>query len=205
MPALALADAALAGAPPPPQETGAPKLSTVLVGSVTGGSEELAGLIRELAMPYLLVMALFALIERRRGEAIAFALALAVDAAALALHAHAAIALETARDLVSPSWVALGGWAFALRTAQWNAMVPVLGPWVTAVIVPLALVGTAGWRTREGLRLTVLLVGCLGGFLIVGRPDNYYWGLMTAPMIGIGLALAPSALVQLWRRAVSRG
>jgi len=51
MPALALADAALAGAPPPPQETGAPKLSTVLVGSVTGGSEELAGLIRE-ALPF---------------------------------------------------------------------------------------------------------------------------------------------------------
>jgi hypothetical protein len=161
----------------------------------------LAALIRELAMPYLLVMVLFAAYERKRGEAIAFALALLVSIGALAWHATAVTTLVTSHDLASPGWIRMGGWPFVLATAQWNAIVVLVGAWSAAVIVPVALVGAGGRRDWRELRLFVLLAGYCLGFLVVGRPQNSYWGMVTAPLFGVALGLAPAALVDIWRRA----
>ncbi len=71
----------------------------------------LAGMIRELATPYL--VASCALAERRRAVAAAFALALAACLAALALHA-ATVAVADARH-GAPGWVTFGGWRFAVH------------------------------------------------------------------------------------------
>jgi hypothetical protein len=154
----------------------------------------LAALIRELAIPYLVVMAVFALIERRRGEAFAFGLALVAVLIALKLHAADVISLTSSRDLASPGWVAFGGWGFVLQTTRWSLLVI---PWVGAAIAPLALLGAAGWRDATGLRLFGLLAGYAAGFLVLGRPENVYWGLMTTPLIGVGLCMAPDALADL--------
>jgi hypothetical protein len=164
----------------------------------------LAALVRELAMPYLLVMALIAAMERRRTESIAFALTLALALAALAWHAHQVMALTNPGDMASPGWLSLGGWFFVLATVKWNAIVAVIGAWSAAIIFPLAIVGAGGWRGGGGLRLLTLLVGYALGFMVLGRPENRYWGLMTAPLVGIGLALAPWALIDLSRRALAR-
>ncbi|MGH7023760.1 MAG: hypothetical protein ACREEB_09235 [Caulobacteraceae bacterium] len=159
----------------------------------------LAALIRELALPYLIVMAGSALMERRRIEAVSFAAAFVIAIGALALHAQAAIALENSHDSASPTWLALGGWPFLLATAKWNVMTVVVGGWLTAALVPLAVIGAAS-RTEDP-RLLVLVAGYSAGFLIVGRPENYYWGLVIAPLMGVGLALAPAALIELGRAA----
>jgi hypothetical protein len=168
----------------------------------------LAALIRELAMPYLLVMALAALAERRRNEAVAFALALGVSIAALAWHAQGVLALTTAHDLASPGWLKFGGWPFVMATAKWNLLVilggALAGAAVSAVLVPLALAGAAGRRDGLGLRLALLLGGYTLGFMAIGRPENSYWGLLTMPLLAVGLCLAPMALVDLTRRAANR-
>jgi hypothetical protein len=161
-----------------------------------------AAVIRELAMPYLLVMVALALAERRRGEAMAFSAALAISLAALGLHAAAVTALTTAHDLASPGWVKLGGWPFVMATAQWNLLALLLGKGAAAVIVPAALIGALAWTDATGLRLAALLIGYTLGFMVIGQPNDFGWGFVVAPLIGVGLALAPLAVADLTRRAL---
>lgn len=157
-----------------------------------------AALIRELAMPYLVVMSLFAARERRWTEAAAFALALAASLAVLDMHAQAVISRTTPQDLAAPSWLALGGWPFVLKTSSWMLMVV---PWIGAAVVPLALLGAAAWRDSAGIRLLALLAGYILGFMAIGRPENFYWGLVTAPLLAVGVCFAPMALSDLVGRA----
>lgn len=163
----------------------------------------LAAVIRELAMPYLLVMAVLALAERRRGEALAFGAALAISLAALGLHAAAVLSLTTPRDLASPGWVKLGGWPFVMATAQWNLLALLLGKTAAAVIVPGALAGVLARTDAVGLRLAALVIGYTLGFMAVGQPNDFGWGFVVAPLIGVGLALAPLAVADLTRRALT--
>jgi hypothetical protein len=161
------------------------------------------GLIRELAIPYSLVMAIVASSERRWKEATAFATAAALALAALAWHAEALRGLITPADLASQGWVRLGGWPFILATSGWNLAPLLFGRWVAAVVAPLALIGAMGWKGPAGVRLAALLIGYTLGFLVIGRPENAYWGLMVAPLAAVGLCLAPTAVLDLLRR--SRG
>jgi hypothetical protein len=163
----------------------------------------IAALVRELALPYLAVMALLAVAERRRNESIAFSAALALALAALAWHAHQVMALTRPTDHSAPGWVEWAGWGFVLLAARWNLIVLALGLWAAALIVPLALAGAAGRRDGLGLRLAVLLIGYSLGFMAIGRPSNYYWGLVTAPLLCVGLAMAPRALADLARRVAA--
>jgi hypothetical protein len=163
----------------------------------------LAALIRELAMPYLLVMAALALAERRRGEAVAFALALAASLAALAVHAWQVMSLTGPHDLASPGWVKFGGWGFVMATAQWNLAAVLLGKAFAAVVVPLALLGAAARKDGLGLRLSALLAGYTLGFMVVGQPNDFGWGFVVAPLVGVGLTVAPLALGQLGRSALT--
>jgi len=163
----------------------------------------LAALIRELAMPYLLVMAALALVERRRGEALAFGLALAASLAALAAHAWQVLSLTTPHDLASPGWVKFGGWAFVMATAQWNLLALLLGKAFTAVIVPLALLGAAARKDGLGLRLAALTGGYTLGFLVVGQPNDFGWGFVVAPLMAVCLTLSPLALRSLGRSALT--
>lgn len=160
----------------------------------------LAALIRELAMPYLLVMAVAALVEKRRGEALAFAAALAVAIAALVWHGLAATPLLTATDPRSPGWLAVSGWPFVVATARWNFIALRAGPWVAAILLPLALLGAAGLKNGLGLRLLALLAGYAAGFFFIGRPDNYYWGLIIAPILAVALCFSARAVGDLLGR-----
>ena len=160
----------------------------------------LAALVRELALPYLLVMGLFAVVEQRRAEAAAFAAALLIALGALALHAHAVMAMVGPNELASSGWVKLGGWAFVLSTVQ-NLAVLMTGLWMAALLLPMALLGAIGWKNPIGARLTMLLMGYGLGFMVIGRPVNSYWGIMTAPLMAVALCLAPAALHDLCGRS----
>ncbi len=164
----------------------------------------LAALIRELAMPYLALMAVLALTERRWREAGAFGVALMIALTALAAHAHAVHLLTNAQDMASPGWLKAGGWRFVLSTGQWNMFVVAAGPWLAAVLIPLSLLGAAAWAGPTGLRLTLLLAGYVFGFMLIGRPSNLYWGLVIAPLAGLALGFAPLGLWALGRRILGR-
>ncbi len=164
----------------------------------------LVALIRELAMPYLAVMAVIALMERRRWEALAFAGALAISLGALALHAQALTGLVRPDDLKSPGWVKFGGWNFILATTKWNLIAIAAGKWIAVILAPLALLGSLRFKGPFGLRLAAILFGYASGFMIIGRPENDYWGMLILPMSSIGLAISPWALIDLGKRLIAK-
>lgn len=148
---------------------------------------------RELALIYPAAMLAAALYEGRRREAAAWGGAILVWAAALA--GHAALASAQIRpDDAAHSWAAVGGWPFILSTVRWNAALAFAPGWTAALAAPLALLGLASWSGPTGLRAALAAGGWIGAFLVLGRPDNHYWGLMYAPLLALGLVFAGPAL-----------
>src|SRR6266702_1854315 len=161
----------------------------------------LACLIREIAVPYLLVMAGFALYERRWKQLVAWCGAIILFAALISAHILLAGKLHKPGDLVSSSWLAFGGWDFIIATAKWNIFLHVLPSPLIALALCLGVIGLAGARDDRARRATVVVTGYLIAFLVVGRPDNYYWGILYAPLLPVGFLLAPHALRDLFRSA----
>ena len=163
-----------------------------------------ACLIREIATPYLLVMAGFALFEKRWTQALAWLGAVLLVGSAFALHLHAAAGLHRPGDFVSPGWFGFHGWDFAIATAKWNIVLHEFPYPLIALALCLSVAGLAGAQDGRARRAAVIVAGYLTGFLVVGRPDNYYWGVLYAPLVPVGLLLAPAALRDLLRNAFAR-
>jgi len=164
----------------------------------------LACFIREIATPYLFVMAAFALYERRWTQAAAWIGAALLVAAAFALHIHSAAGLHRPGDFVSPGWIGFYGWDFAIATAKWNIFLHALPYPLIALALCLGVIGLAGAQDERARRAAVIVAGYLTGLLVVGRPDNYYWGILYAPLLPVGFLLAPAALRDLVRNAIAR-
>jgi hypothetical protein len=143
--------------------------------------------LRELAAPFVLAMGAMALRERRPGEAVAWAFGLVGFAIALAVHAGLVAPLVRPGDPASPGWLALGGWKRVLTFMKWNGVLFTAPNWPAAVLAPLVLLGLAGAGGPLADRIALVVVGYTCAFMIVGRTDNAYWGLMIAPIWPIGL------------------
>jgi hypothetical protein len=161
----------------------------------------LACLIREIAAPYLLVMAIFAFREKRRAEFAAWGGAALLFAAAFAIHLRIADTLYRPGDIISASWLGFGGWNFAIASAKWNILLHPLPYPIIALAICLGVIGLSGARDRRAHRAAVLVVGYLAGLMVVGRPDNYYWGILYAPLLPMGWVLLPAAASDLLRSA----
>ena len=159
-----------------------------------------AALIRELALPFLLLMACAAAWEKKWQEGVSWAAAILLVGGAMMLHAQALSQLVTALDLSSQGWRGLGGWTFYLSTM--TIMTPLsIGPaWLARLLIPLALFGWLGWRSPLALRVAGLLIGYGILLAVFSRPDTFYWGLMMTPLLLIGLAFAPLMIVRLIRQ-----
>jgi hypothetical protein len=156
-----------------------------------------ASMIRELAAPMLAVMAVAAWHDGARTEAAAWCAALASFAVALGIHAATVTTMTNAGDMTSPGWSAFGGWAFVLAVARNCTGFAELPSAIIPVVVPLALLGWAGWRSATGLRGGLYVSGMIAAFTLFGRPDNVYWGVMLMALLPLGLAFAPRALIDL--------
>ncbi len=162
-------------------------------------------LFRELAAPYCLLCVVLAA-RRRRGKELAVWLAgFVVYGLFYALHVRHVLTLIHADDLDHVhGWIRFGGTGFVISTAQMNAYLLLLPQWVTALCVPLTLLGAASWNTPAGERLGLTLAGYLVGLSIVGQDFNQYWGSMIAPLFCLAAARFPAALCDL-RRALRSG
>ena len=65
-----------------------------------------------------------------------------------------------------------------------------LPQWVTALLLPLAVLGFAGWNTPTGLRAGITVCVFLTMFAFFGMPINQYWGSLIAPLLCLGAAQA---------------
>lgn len=155
-----------------------------------------AALLRELALPYLAAMVLAAALERRREEALGWAAAATTAIAALAAHAGAVAAVLRPDDAVSQGWIRAGGWSFDLAMARATTPLALVPAATATFFVPLALYGWANAPGDYARRVTLTLVTLLAPTLLIGRPENSYWGLMLAPVWLAGLPLALPAIAR---------
>ncbi len=157
----------------------------------------LALFIRELALPYVLIMFALAWKQGRREETLGWLAGLTLFSMALTWHASIVSQLLTPLDQVNESWVQFGGWPFVLSTGNWNAFLLAAPHWVVAVVLPLALLGIVGWNGAAGFRGALTLGAYCAAYLIAGRANNAYWGMMYAPLVSIGLLYALPSIIDL--------
>lgn len=164
----------------------------------------LAMTVREIALPFMFVMAFLAWRERRARETIQWVAATAVFLIGYAIHAVLVLAHTTGADPESQGWFTGGGLPFALSTVREPTVLSSLPFWVVAVVVPLSLLGWASLSGGFATRVFFIVSAFLTIFMVIGRPENWYWGILYAPLIGGGLAFAPFALwtlsTQLWEQ-----
>jgi hypothetical protein len=163
-----------------------------------------AVVVRELAAPYCVICLVLALGERRWRELLAWSIGLAAYLAFYAWHAHHVLSLMEAGDHAHPNgWLQFGGAPFVIAVSQMNAYLLLLPQWVSAIYLPLAMLGFAGWNTATGVRAGLTASAFVILFAFIGQPFNQYWGSMVAPLLTLGVAQAPIAIADLIRR--SRG
>ena len=169
------------------------------VASVLAGL--VAGILRELAIPFLGLMSVLALSEQRRWESAAFFSAMLVALALLAEHGLKVSALASPQDMASQGWVRFGGLAFVLKAINLNIASSAFGLWLAAVLAPLCLLGACSWEEATARRLFATLSAYLLAFSIIGRPENDYWGFLIAPLVGLCAGAGPLAVARLLRTA----
>lgn len=153
--------------------------------------------VRELAVVPVGVMLVLCLNGRRWGEAGLLLAGLAAYAVYFAWHAQMVAVSVGADGVAGPSWLYWGGAGFILMTAGFNGLFLLAPLWVSALVLPLGVLGLAHWRA--GLPMLVTVAAYLTIFAVGGRPFNAYWGALYMPMVTVGLVFAPAALTALWR------
>ena len=142
--------------------------------------------IRELALPYVVVMAAVAWWDTRRSEALAWAGVALLFAGFWAWHAAEVLSVMPAHGLQT-EWIVLGGWPFVLAATHTSVfLIPLKDQWVAAATVPIAWAGFWYWPGALGWRLALTVTGYFALFMIAGRPDNWYWGFLVAPLLPLG-------------------
>lgn len=168
-----------------------------------GFAAGLAALVlRELAAPYCLLCMALAMRERRYRELAAWCVGLALYAGYYAIHLAHVLPLIHADDVAhAHGWLRFGAAGFVLSTAQMNVFLLLLPQWVTAIYLAVALVGFASWRTAAGEWIALTAAIYVAAFSIFGQPFNQYWGSLIAPLLCLGAARGPGAIVELWHQS----
>jgi hypothetical protein len=156
-----------------------------------------AVLIRELALPFILLMGAFAVWRRQWLQASAWVAAVGMFAVYMAFHAANVAGVVNPTDMASPGWGNLAGWPFFVLSMHGATSLRIMPEWVAPLIVPITMLGWIGWRSATGAFGCLLFSGYALLFGILGRPDNWYWGLLIAPMFVLGLLHLPRSLSDL--------
>ena len=157
--------------------------------------------VRETALPFVLLMGAWALWHRRWREGAAWALLVAAFAVALSIHVHLAEAQIRPGDPLSPSWLVMGGLQGFLYKVINSSSLNMLPTVIAGPAVILALFGWTGWKSAMGNFASLLTFGYALAFMIAGRDNNFYWGVIITPILFIGMAVTPFAMTSLWHRA----
>lgn len=154
----------------------------------------IAMLVRETAALYVGIMGFLAFAEGARGESHAWGATLAVLAGVVAVHAHAVAGVVQPTDPASPGWTGMLGFGFFVQTVQLSTALLLAPAWLAAPLVGLALFGWATWVHPLAIRALTVFAGYAALLGLFGRADTFYWGLMIAPVLLVGLAFAPDGI-----------
>jgi hypothetical protein len=146
-------------------------------------------IIRELTVPYVFLMFLFSIIERRKKEAFLWGITIILFSIIFVFHYWMVKASMTGNEFAQPkSWLALGGVPFVIGTAKVSPFFILLPTWLVAILFPLAVIGLFAWdKVYLGLRTAATVSLYAFSFLFIGLPYNKYWGMMFAFICPLGL------------------
>lgn len=153
--------------------------------------------VREMALPFMLLWAVFAASERRWREFAAVAGVIVLFAAGMALHAQAVAAHQLPGDMVSPGWTGFQGPALPLFGIVTVTLLQTLPAWLAGPLAVLPLLGWLALGSRLGLFATLWFAGYALAVALFARQENFYWLALMIPAYGAGLALVPRALADL--------
>ncbi len=132
--------------------------------------------------------------EKLRPEVLAWSLGVVAYVVYFSIHAATVLSRILPGDVSNPvSWIQFGGVKLLVTTSSMGALAA-LPPWVTALYLPAALLGLAGWKDPVALRVSATVAAYLGIFAVVGLPVNIYWGAMYAPLLTFGVAWSVPAV-----------
>jgi hypothetical protein len=158
-------------------------------------------LIRELALPFILVMLMLSLHERKYKEAFIWTSGIALFIFMMVIHA------SHIKDYVQPDnvyaftqWITLGGWKFVLETSSMHPYLFLAPDWFIAVVVPFTLLGLLGWKgplvSRIGLTIGIYVLI----FLFIGQHFNRYWGVLYVNLLPLGMLYMPEVIDELFKK-----
>ena len=161
------------------------------------GIGAIAMLIRETSALYVGTMVVFAWLEGDRKEATGWAAGVALLAVVVAAHAHAVSQVVLPLDQASPGWAGMLGFGFFVKAMTLSTALRLAPMWLSALLVGWTLFGWAAWRDLTGVRALATFAIYAALIALFGRVDTFYWGLMVAPALLIGLAFAPDGMKDL--------
>ncbi len=160
-----------------------------------------AVIIRESALPFLLMMACLAAYEKRWSEVYGWLAALLLFAGLYWLHANAVQSVALPSDLHSPGWSSRGGPSLLISILRGVTPFIFLPQAAGGAVAVLCLFGWLSWPSAVGLRVSGMLLGYAMMVMIFARPNQSYWITMLEPLFLAGLAFVPMAVGDLMRQA----
>ena len=154
---------------------------------------------RETALPFVMLMMALALVQRRWSESIGWLAALGAEGGYLAWHAARVAEVVTPDDPASQGWLLWGGWRYAYDFLSKSSPLRMVPAFVAQILIALTLFGWLAWRHSAGLVAFLLICGYAVLFMIAGRPENFYWGMLVGPILLGGIAFVPRGLRDLWK------
>jgi hypothetical protein len=147
-------------------------------------------LVRELALPFCLVMALRHWLGRRWKLALAWTGGIGLFAVYYLWHLARIHEQWTLGGISGgggiSQWLRLGGLGFVLRTLRMNGWLFAAPAWLLWLYVVLAAYGLGRGRNATAQAAGWAFALYMLAFAVVGRPENLYWGLVPAPLVALG-------------------
>lgn len=153
----------------------------------TGMLVFLALAIRETALPFVVVLATVAWLTGYRRTALHASAAIGLVGLCYLAHVMAIAGILRPDDLVSPGWLGMQGWPLVIRAVQWNLLFAAMPVALVALILPAVMAALATAQSPEAVVGSLTTAIFALALTVVGRSDNYYWGIMISPYLLIGL------------------
>lgn len=153
-----------------------------------------AMLIRETALLYVAVMALFAWSEGQRRETLGWLGAVLIFAVVLAAHAHAVALVTGPLDRASQDWDGVQELGFYVRLATMASALDLVPQWAASILLATAAFGWIAWRDPLATRACATLGGYAVILALVGPEDALHAILIAAPVLLVGIVFATDGL-----------
>lgn len=153
-----------------------------------------AMLIRETALLYVAIMAGFAWVEGQRRETLGWLAAIAIFAVVLGVHAYAVALVTGPLDRVSQGWSGLEGFGFYVKLATISSGLDLVPQWLASLLLGTSLFGWIAWRDPTATRALAVFAAYAALIALLARSDNFYWALITTPLLLVGIVFAVDGL-----------